>query len=314
MTASAEAPFLEHVRLLPPDEITDETVGGGDGTTTGDDGLDPDEFPAWYRDKVVDGGDESAGSTVDGGTVAGSTADGADGDTAGGPDAYVDDLPAVRDLDDLEFGAVTVLAGDNGSGKSTLIEAIAVAAGFNAEGGSRNLVFSTFDTHSALHDRLVLRWNRRPRWGWFLRAETFYGMASHITVDDDPFGGLKHIFPDLHGQSHGETFLALAESRFTGAGLYFFDEPESALSIQGQMRLLAIVQRSLRAGSQFVIATHSPVFQSIPGAKVWQVDREDGLERTTFEDLTSTVLWRRFLADPATFHERFAGPDEPPTE
>ena len=215
MAASAEAPFLEAVRLLPPDEIADDTVGDDGGTAPGDDDLDPDEFPAWYRDKVVADPDaEPSGSTV-----VGSTVDGPPGENGAdaGPDAYVDDLPAVRDLDTLEFGAVTVLAGDNGSGKSTLIEAIAVAAGFNAEGGSRNLVFSTFDTHSALHDRLVLRWNRRPRWGWFLRAETFYGMASHITVDDDPFGGLKHIFPDLHGQSHGETFLALAESRFTGA-------------------------------------------------------------------------------------------------
>ncbi len=292
MMAAPEAPFLERVRLSPQENDADADIDRAVSGAGDDERLDPHEFPAWYREKVV----EPEGSAGD-----------EDAEEAVGPDAYLDDLPAVRDLDTLEFGAVTVLAGDNGSGKSTLVEAIAVAAGFNAEGGSRNLDFSTFDTHSGLHDRLVLRWNRRPRWGWFLRAETFYGMASHITADDDPFGGLKHIFPDLHGQSHGETFLALAESRFTGAGLYFFDEPESALSIQGQMRLLAIVRRSLRAGSQFVIATHSPVFQSIPGAKVWHVDRDEGLRSTSFEDLTSTLLWRRFLADPSSFHERLIG-------
>ncbi len=297
MTARPTPTFLEGLRLLPPEAPDDGDVAAeSDG---GDDGLDPNDFPAWYRDKVAD--------EPDGGDATADAAGTEDESSPADPNAYVDELAAVADLEQLRFGPVTVFAGDNGSGKSTVLEAIATAAGFNAEGGSRNLRFSTFDTHSTLHDRLVLRWNERPKWGWFLRAETFYGMASHITADDDPFGGLAHIFPDLHHQSHGETFLALAESRFTGRGLYLFDEPEAALSIQGQMRLLDIVQASLRRGSQFVIASHSPVFQSIPEAMVWSFDASEGLAPTTFDDLASTVLWRRLLADPASFHDRFGG-------
>ena len=109
-------------------------------------------------------------------------------------------LPAVRALRDIEFGSVTILVGDNGSGKSTIVEALAVAAGFNAEGGSRNLRFETYATHSDLAEQLVLRWERRPRWGWFLRAETFYGMASHVHADDDLSDSLGDWGDDQLGQ------------------------------------------------------------------------------------------------------------------
>src|SRR5688572_12897240 len=107
---------------------------------------------------------------------------------------YPFDLAAVRGLAEIEFAMVTTLVGDNGSGKSTLIEALAVAAGFNPEGGSRNLSFETHHTHSALHEHLQLEWNSRPRWGWFLRAETFYGMATHIANDNDPRTGVANLF------------------------------------------------------------------------------------------------------------------------
>ncbi len=217
---------------------------------------------------------------------------------------YAFDLAAVQKLDDLEFGQVTILAGPNGSGKSTVIEALAVAAGFNPEGGSRNLVFDTHATHSMLYDYLTLEWGSRPRWGWFLRAETYYGMASHITEDNDPAAGLAAIFPDLHGRSHGESFLTLAESRFGGKGLYLFDEPESALSIQGQMSLATIMAESIAAGSQFIIATHSPMLMAYPGATIYEFDAETGFERCEFDDLVSTTLWRRFFADPESFYDK----------
>jgi predicted ATPase len=221
---------------------------------------------------------------------------------------YPFDLAAVQDLDQLEFGAVTVLCGDNGTGKSTLIEAIAVAAGFNPEGGSRNLRFATHDTHSDLADHLTLVWRERPRWGWFLRAESFYGLATHITRDDDPYAGLKHIFPDLHGRSHGESFLALAESRFTDAGLYLLDEPESALSIQGQMRLLVILSEAVAAGAQVILSTHSPFLMAFAGAVIYELDPDGGADRSTFDDLVSTQLWRRFFADPDGFVGRLVEP------
>ncbi len=132
---------------------------------------------------------------------------------AGAGEGYSLSLPAVRALSGIEFAPVTVLVGDNGTGKSTVVEALAVAAGFNAEGGSRNLRFETYATHSDLADHLTLRWERRPKWGWFLRAETFYGMASHIHTDDDPMTGVKALFPDLHNRSHGESFLTLIRAR-----------------------------------------------------------------------------------------------------
>lgn len=218
--------------------------------------------------------------------------------------SYAFDLAAVTMLDRLELGTVTVLAGPNGSGKSTVVEALAVAAGFNPEGGSRNLVFNTHDTHSELNEHLTLEWSRRPRWGWFLRAETYYGMASHITNDNDPYAGVAKMFPDLHGRSHGESFLSLAQSRFTGTGLYLFDEPESALSIQGQMALVAIIDESVRQGSQFIIATHSPLLMAYPGATIYEFDPEAGFDRCEFDELFSTSLWRRFFADPNSFYER----------
>ena len=131
-------------------------------------------------------------------------------------DLYPFSLPAVRALATVEFGPVTIFVGDNGMGKSTLIEAVALAAGFNPEGGSRNLQFETYPTHSELGHHLELRWQRRPRWGWFLRAETFYGMASHIRRDNDIDEGVRVLFPDLHESHHGTARIGatdLAEAR-----------------------------------------------------------------------------------------------------
>ena len=233
------------------------------------------------------------------------------------PDAgYPYDLPAVAALteDPVVFGDVTVMVGQNGSGKSTLIEAIAVAAGLNAEGGSTNLRFTTMSTHSGLSEHLALRWTHRPRWGWFLRAETFYGMATHIANDDevDERGkplGVAGMFPDLHARSHGESFLQLIESRFGGPGFYVMDEPESALSFQGQLSLLRFMHDGVAAGSQFVIATHSPVLMRMPGAVIYELD--DGIAACDYDDLTVVALWRRFLDDPERMLTNLLDDDHP---
>jgi predicted ATPase len=209
---------------------------------------------------------------------------------------YPYELAAVQGLGELPFGAVTVLAGDNGSGKSTVIEAIAVATGFNAEGGGRNLRFETHATHSELAEWLHLRWAKRPSWGWFLRAETFYGMATHI-ANDPELQKLKTPFPELHARSHGQSFLALADSRFADRGLYLMDEPESALSIQGQMRLLRLVHDGVARGAQFVLATHSPLLMSLPGALIYELS-DDGIERVAYDEVRAVGLWRTFMANP----------------
>ena len=222
---------------------------------------------------------------------------------------YPFSLPAVAALDQLEFAPVTVLVGDNGTGKSTIVEAIAVAAGFNAEGGSRNLQFETYATHSELGDHLTLRWQRRPRWGWFLRAETFYGMASHIHSDNDPLSGVKVMFPDLHNRSHGESFLTLIESRMTGDGLYILDEPESALSFHGQLKLLAIMHGAVAQGAQFIVATHSPVLMAYPDAAIYEFDA-DGARRSEWGDVESVQLWQSFLDAPERFFRHLMAADD----
>lgn len=282
--ASAKAPFLRRLHLNEREEIEEET---DDDKSEIVDGLNADDFPAWYQENLVEETEDGAEPTAE--TVS--------EDDVGDPGDYVYDIAAVKALDQLEFGQVTVLAGDNGSGKSSIIEAVAIAAGFNAEGGSRNLMFATHDTHSTLADSLTLEWRSRPKWGWFLRAETFYGMASHIAEDE----WLAPSFPDFHARSHGESFLELASHRFTGKGFYLFDEPESALSIQGQVALLDVMAKSLQKGSQFVIASHSPVFMAIPGATVYELDKEVGIKQSSFEALASTGLWRRFFDDPTSF-------------
>jgi predicted ATPase len=212
------------------------------------------------------------------------------------PAGYPYDLPAVAGLDQISFGPVTILVGENGSGKSTLVEALAVVAGFNAEGGSKNLQFETMSTHSDLMKHLQLLWAKRPTWGWFLRAETFYGMATHI-ARDDPQYGVKPLFSDLHNRSHGESFLDLIDSRFDGAGMYIMDEPESALSFQGQLRLLRVIHDCVRTGSQFVIATHSPLLMRMPGAVIYELGAH-GVQRCDYNDLAVVALWRRFLTSP----------------
>ncbi len=129
-------------------------------------------------------------------------------------------------------------------------------------------------------------------------------MASHITQDDDPVAGVALIFPDLHNRSHGESFLTQAESRFTGRGLYLFDEPESALSVHGLMRLSALINQSVAKGSQFIISTHSPLLMALPDAAIYELDASTGIGLRDFDDLTSTVLWRRFFDDPRSFHNK----------
>jgi predicted ATPase len=205
----------------------------------------------------------------------------------------------VQDIDRIEFAPVTVLAGDNGTGKSTIVEAVAIAAGFNAEGGSRNLRFATHPTHSALHEHLTLFWHARPRWGWFLRTETFAAMAAHVASDPD----LAIAFPDLDARSHGESHLDLVHSRFARPGLYILDEPEAALSIQGQMVLARVIHDAVAAGAQFVIATHSPFLMAYPEARLHEVSA-DGIDTVDYADLVAVALWERALADPAGVYRR----------
>jgi predicted ATPase len=220
---------------------------------------------------------------------------------------YPFSVPSIQSLDELELDAkVTFLIGENGSGKSTLIEAIAVLAGFNAEGGSKNFRFGTRRSESSLHQFMrPVRGHRRPRDGFFLRAESYFNVATEIERLDaepsfvrapriiDSYGGVS-----LHEQSHGESFLALATHRFRGNGLYILDEPEAALSPQRQLTLLSIINDLVEErASQFVIATHSPILMAYPKALIYRL-APNGIERVAYEDTEHYKITRDFLNSP----------------
>jgi predicted ATPase len=211
-------------------------------------------------------------------------------------DSYPFNLPAVRHLKVLTFHpAVTFIVGENGSGKSTLLEAIAVSLGFNAEGGSRNFNFGTRPSHSVLHEYIrIAKGFRRPQDGFFLRAESFFNVATEIENLDvgGSYGGVS-----LHEQSHGESFMALLTHRFRAKSLYVLDEPEAALSPQRQLAALARIHALVKQGCQFVIATHSPILMAYPDAKIYACTA-DGLRRTDYEDTEHYQVTRDFLANP----------------
>jgi predicted ATPase len=214
---------------------------------------------------------------------------------------YAAKLPAVKSLaaaDELAFkSSVTYFVGENGTGKSTLLEAIAVKYGFNAEGGSLNFSFATKETHSPLHSAVKLvRGIERPKTGFFLRAESFYNAASYIdTLGSeilDAYGGRS-----LHEQSHGESFFSLVMNRFKGHGLYILDEPEAALSPSRQMSLLIRIKELADKGSQFIIATHSPIVLACPDSVIYELT-ENGIAETEYEDTETYGVMKAFMDSP----------------
>lgn len=205
---------------------------------------------------------------------------------------YPFSIPAIAALDQLDVGpSVTFFVGENGTGKSTLVEAVAVRSGLNAEGGSQNLTFSTRSTESNLHNHLELVWQRRPSAAFFLRAETFYNTASaYEGVGIDGY----------HERSHGESFLDAVRQQIRPGAFVLMDEPESALSVLGQLKLMRAMHDLVEDGSQFVIATHSPILLAFPGAWIYQL-QPDGIARVAYEDTDVVQLTKTFLDGPDRF-------------
>lgn len=214
--------------------------------------------------------------------------------------SYVKRIPALQNVTQLTFDSpITCFVGENGTGKSTLLEAIAVAYGMNPEGGGRNFNFSSKDTHSELSDAIRLnKGYRRVRDTFFLRAESFYNVASkaeEYAAEGDAqqfyqsYGGKS-----LHEQSHGESFLSLITSRFRPNALYLLDEPEAALSPQRQLIVLSEIYRLAKQNTQFIIASHSPILLGLPGAKILQFD-EKGLRPVEYMDTESYQITEMFV-------------------
>lgn len=217
-------------------------------------------------------------------------------------DQYPFSLPVAHNLHTLPLHpAVTFIVGENGSGKSTLLEAIAVAWGFNPEGGTKNFRFQTRGSHSCLHEYLTLiKGIQRPKDGFFLRAESFFNVATEIERLDQEPGGPPIIASyggrSLHEQSHGESFFALMMNRFGGHGFYVLDEPEAALSPSRQLAMIARMHQLVQARSQFIIATHSPILMAYPNAWLYQITSE-GLARIDYEQTEHFIVAKRFLSD-----------------
>jgi predicted ATPase len=230
-------------------------------------------------------------------------------------DRYPFAIPSIRNLEELDLSSgVTIFVGENGSGKSTLVEALAVAAGFNPEGGSRNFSFGTRASHSELHEHLQLvKGVRSPRDGFFLRAESLFNVASEIEALEEVTPGLiasSYGGKSLHEQSHGESFLSLVVHRFRGDGLYILDEPEAALSVRGCLALIRRMHDLVADGSQFVLATHSPILAGFPGARIYRV-AEDGIDPVEYEETDLYDLTRAFLDDRARFLHHLLADDDP---
>jgi len=169
--------------------------------------------------------------------------------------SYLKKINSIKNMNTLIFNKpITFFVGENGSGKSTLLEALAVEYGFNPEGGTKNYHFSTYDSHSELCNAIrITKGICRPKCGYFLRAESFYNVATK----EEEYADIAHPSEKYHERSHGESFLTIAQNYMRYDGIYIFDEPEAALSPQRQLTLLIDIYMCSKKGSQFIIATHS---------------------------------------------------------
>ncbi len=207
-------------------------------------------------------------------------------------------IPSISELSVIDFHEdVTFFVGENGAGKSTLLEAIAVALGFNAEGGTKNTTFSTSSTHSELSDYIkTIKSFKKPKDGYFLRAESFYNLATYM----DNIGYLSgYGGTSLHKQSHGESFMSTLLNKLRGDGLYLMDEPEAALSPTRQMAALSAIHQLVEEKSQFIIATHSPILLAYPRAKIYEFS-SSGINEIKYTDTEHYKVTKEFLNN----HER----------
>lgn len=207
-------------------------------------------------------------------------------------ESYIRNIAALRRVKKIAFNKpITFFVGENGSGKSTLLEAIAIAHGFNPEGGTRNYSFSTHDSHSELCDAItVAKGYRKEKWGYFYRAESFYNVATQ----EEMYADNEHPSALYHEKSHGESFLQLAGDNLSADGLYLLDEPEAALSPQRQLTLLAEIYECARAGAQFIIVTHSPILLGIPDADIYCFDK-GRIHLCTYEETDSYQVMKMFI-------------------
>ncbi len=223
---------------------------------------------------------------------------------------YPFSLNIIKTLPEIKFPTkVTFFVGENGTGKSTILEAIALQAGFGPEGGSRNIHFKTSQENTytgteLLAQQLVLSWRKKPRDGYFFRAESFFNIANYLDhmAKEGGEGPYKTYAPyggkSLHAQSHGESFLAFFKNRVGNGGFFIFDEPEAALSPQRQLSLMVIIHEMCkRSNAQFIIATHSPLLLAYPAATIYSCD-SDALTTIPYAETKHYQITKQFLDNP----------------
>ncbi len=215
-------------------------------------------------------------------------------------DEYPFNIEIIKNFNKLEFEKpVTFLIGENGVGKSTFIEAIAVALGLPKEGGTQNFLYNTKDTVSNLHKYLVVNLYNKPKTKFFLRAESFYNFQTEMgrLVDEDGFKGLLNTYGGyLHDCSHGESFIRTIKNRFTDHGIYILDEPEAALSPERQLSLLILIDKLVKDGSQFIIATHSPILTSYKNSTI--LDLNNNFNSVSYKDSDLYLFYKMFIESP----------------
>ena len=219
--------------------------------------------------------------------------------------SYLRNIPAIAGLEEIDFKRnITFLVGENGTGKSTLLEAIAVAYGFNPEGGTLNYRFSTYDDVSELSSAIQMtKGFLRPEGSYFFRAESFFNVATKAEEYSELSTPLMYGGKSLHRQSHGESFMALMQGTFSEEGFYILDEPEAALSPQRQLTLLILIHQLAQKGAQFIIASHSPILLGIPDARILSF-RDSGIRPCSYEETESYEITEMFINQREYFLKR----------
>ncbi len=235
----------------------------------------------------------------------------------------------------LEFATpVTFLVGENGTGKSTLLEGLAVASQRVVAGADELAHDSSLASARLLADQLRLSWSRKTGRGFFLRAEDFFGYCRRLSQMHHDLakeasqlanncsqqgrsdlalklavGAIRGQASQLHEQyealehrSHGESYLHFFSHRIVAGGLYLLDEPETPLSPQNQLTFMVVLHAAAQAGSQFIIATHSPILMAYPYATIYSLDTVPP-QVVKYDQLEHVNLTRRFLNNPAAYLE-----------
>jgi predicted ATPase len=219
--------------------------------------------------------------------------------------AYPFCIPLFKDGFEIEFkDSITILVGENGAGKSTVIEGIAALAGYDDAGGGKG--YRPVDHSQAieasggeLSKALRAAWLPKVTNGWFFKAETFFSIARYL--DEAAQEPNSPAPPDFLSHSHGEGFLRFFEERCSRQGLYFFDEPESALSPARQLEFIKLMRRMESSTvCQVIMATHSPILMAYPGARLLRLTKY-GIEPVRLEDTDHFRLMREFCESPDSF-------------